>query len=1227
VPIAGEGKMTPKGNHRTARALLGAIVIGSLAIPPESLRACDSIPELHYVTDGHAAQLTGSTVAISGSVALVSATGDYDYGQNAGAVFAFRRTSQGWVQEQRLIPSQLGAFDRFGLGLAVDGDVAVVGAYGQGVAGTVWVFRYAGGEWVVEDSLVPPDGVSGDSFGVSVAVSGNVILVGAPGVDDRATDAGAAYLYRFDGRAWQQEAKIYAPDAAASDRFGGKVALDGNVAAVGSVLNDDLGDASGSIYVYRYGGSSWAYEALLLSENGVAQDRLGSALAVSGNIIAAGMERYDLLNTRTGAALVFAYDGSRWSQRATLLASDGQYGDQFGYSIDVSGSTIVVGAPGRDSAGMSDSGAAYAFSFNGSTWQETDLLLPQRSWLGDTFGTAVAIDGTTVVAGAPNDDDLGNNSGSFTVFDDICVETGCQTNADCDDGLFCNGTETCLSGACYAGTPPCSGSLCNESSDACVECLSNGDCDDGVYCNGAERCVSGSCQASSPPCGAGLCNESSDACVECLSNGDCDDGVYCNGAERCVSGSCQAGSPPCSGSLCNESSDACVECLSTSDCDDGNPCTTDSCIGNACQHGSVADCCLTHADCDDSDSCTDDRCYLNRCVHQEVCECRVNADCDDGAYCNGAERCIGNTCVAGTAPCSGILCDESSDACVECFTGADCGDGNPCTNDACIGGSCTHGAIANCCTSHSQCDDGDACTDDRCVLNRCQSQNVCECRSNADCNDGDVCTADACVSNACSYVPISNCCTANGDCDDGDACTDDVCVANRCQHVDVCECQFDAECDDADPCTNDICLNHACKHSAIAGCCTSHSQCNDGDACTEDRCVLNRCQNTDTCECRQDGDCDDGNVCTNDACVGNVCVFSAIEGCCNSAAECDDGDSCTLDLCVSAQCQHTQECECASYSDCDDGDSCTSDQCVGGVCQHTGSCSGCTSSAECNDNNPCTTDVCTAGVCGHEAVSGCCTTSSQCDDGDDCTTDTCVDHACVNVASCACRVSGDCDDGDPCTDDTCDAGVCLNAPNHVCEAFRPAIVTVTASFAELVGQIAVDWGEPVDGVEYLVYRCDNEDIGSCTARTGWMAGTSFVDEDVEPGKIYWYRVRGRNEYGESDYSLPTSGSALQAPDANAPNDPTGADPNNGDITAAEAGGTQNSEVTDGGDAGCTGSDCPSGPSPDANNHGSGGVSNPCGALGGSLAFMLIGLSMLRFSRPRRRRAGARTSQV
>ncbi|UCG33990.1 MAG: FG-GAP repeat protein, partial [Phycisphaerales bacterium] len=198
-------------------------------------------------------------------------------------------------------------------------------------------------------------------FGGSVAVSGDVAVIGARGDDDNGTNSGSAYVFRMVGSTWVQEQKLLADDGDALDYFGGSVAVSGDVALVGAHGDDDNGSHSGSAYVFLYNGSGWVQQQKLLANDGTSDDRFGASVAVSSQLAVIGAFWDDDNGHASGSAYVFRNIGSSWFQDQKLLADDGELGDQFGYAAAVSGAVAVIGAYLDDDNG-SQSGSAYVFA-------------------------------------------------------------------------------------------------------------------------------------------------------------------------------------------------------------------------------------------------------------------------------------------------------------------------------------------------------------------------------------------------------------------------------------------------------------------------------------------------------------------------------------------------------------------------------------------------------------------------------------------------------------------------------------------------------------------------------------------------------------------------------------------------------------------------------------------------------------------------------------------------
>ncbi len=279
---------------------------------------------------------------------------------------------------------------------------------------------------------------------------------------------------------------------------------------------------------------------------------------------------------------------------------------------------------------------------------------------------------------------------------------GCTSNADCSDGVYCNGAESCQAGRCVSGTTvgcgdsaACTFDLCDESIRACRHIADHSACPAGQMCAGAAGCG---------------------AAGTCATDADCDDHSMCNGAERCVAGLCVGSTPPA--------------------CDDGIACTSDVCTeARGCVHTPVDLSCGWGMRCGLSAGC------------EALPDCATNTDCDDNVFCNGAERCEDSRCYAGARPtvsddvaCTVDICEEATRTPVHVSDDSLCDVGQMCRGrDGCVGE----------CRVDSDCDDNSFCNGtETCVASQCVRG------ARQDCDDGDGFTADLCddAAAACSHI-------------------------------------------------------------------------------------------------------------------------------------------------------------------------------------------------------------------------------------------------------------------------------------------------------------------------------------------------------------------------------------------------------------------------------------------------------------------------------------------
>ena len=244
-----------------------------------------------------------------------------------------------------------------------------------------------------EDQILPIDGMPGDGFGNSVAIDGNVAIIGTAQIDE-IPRPGTAYIYRFDGAKWNPEAKLQPEDVGDSDSFGSVVSIHGDVAVVSSHLDDDLGDDSGSVYVFRFNGEDWIEDGHLLAPNGVAGDHFGAAVDIYGDYIAIGAPKESTVLDREGAFYLFHYSDQVWEFLQQFDSPDSTFRNQFGISLAIDDHHLAVGSL---QLGSGDSkGKVWTYMRTNDIWIPTGYLQPEDIYANARFGSSVDIDGNTM---------------------------------------------------------------------------------------------------------------------------------------------------------------------------------------------------------------------------------------------------------------------------------------------------------------------------------------------------------------------------------------------------------------------------------------------------------------------------------------------------------------------------------------------------------------------------------------------------------------------------------------------------------------------------------------------------------------------------------------------------------------------------------------------------------------------------------------------------------------
>ncbi len=336
-------------------------------------------------SDGAAHDNLGGSVAVSAGTMLVGAPshdGPGDFGR--GSVYAFEPAGRGWLQQAKLLADGGPSFQRFGVSMAFGGTTAVVGVESN----AVYVFvRQVDKTWIRQARLTAE--TSNSLFGNAVAISGDVILVGAPAETiGPGASQGAAHVYVRESGVWTRRQRLNANDPAAYVYFGGAVAIEGGTAVIGATRGS-------AAYVFKLEDGAWAQDGRLTAGQQPAPDEFGYSVAIGGGklLIGAPSGAVGANTSGQGFAHVIVSSGGEWIQQTRLDAGNGHSHMRFARSVALFGDTAVIGVPNF----LQGRGRVYVFRRAGGAWIREALLTSPDAESYDYFGTSVAISGETLL--------------------------------------------------------------------------------------------------------------------------------------------------------------------------------------------------------------------------------------------------------------------------------------------------------------------------------------------------------------------------------------------------------------------------------------------------------------------------------------------------------------------------------------------------------------------------------------------------------------------------------------------------------------------------------------------------------------------------------------------------------------------------------------------------------------------------------------------------------------
>lgn len=375
--------------------------------------------------DGQPRDEFGVSVGIHGNTAVVGSIYDDDMGGDAGSAYVFVEDNGVWTQQAKLVAKDGKPNDYYGISVAIHGDRILVGAV-QALNSTIRtgaVYAYERGldkKWTLVQKIVPPPGGEAeDYFGYAVALEGNVAVIGAPQRDDIAFDSGAAYVFRHDGTQWVQQAKLGPDVAGAFSFFGGSVALHGTTALIGQ-WDDGSGSDMGSVSAFKETAGTWVLQEELVASDRDLGDTFGFSVAIYNNKAFVGAPFRDGDCANSGAVYVYGRYNDDWCEEQIIIPDDKNASQAFGSSVAVWGDMAAIGSYWDEDNGEY-SGSAYAYRLLDGMWTQQFKYLPATPVIGQLFGISAAMDNDRVIIGANGDNTNGTDSGAafqFSVLQD-----------------------------------------------------------------------------------------------------------------------------------------------------------------------------------------------------------------------------------------------------------------------------------------------------------------------------------------------------------------------------------------------------------------------------------------------------------------------------------------------------------------------------------------------------------------------------------------------------------------------------------------------------------------------------------------------------------------------------------------------------------------------------------------------------------------------------------------
>ena len=381
---------------------------------------CQNYDQKIFPNDPNPGVFFGRFVELNNDNAFISAYQDFENGSSSGALYIYNKSGVSYQQVKKIFPDDGGVEEFFGYSMSSFDDWLITGAhhdsdFGASSGGAYVLLKSENKNWEFYQKLLPFDASEADEFGKTVDIYQDYIVSCSYLDDDSGTNSGSVYIYKWNGQSWEHNDKIHASDPEDYSQFGLALDLFKNQLIIGSPFKNSCGTNCGAAYIYERINGKWTETAKLVPDDLSEKDEFGITTKINNDYAFVSSIKDDDLGENSGSVYIYKKTNNKWNYLQKLTAFDGEAGDAFGIALEINDSLAIIGSYFDDDNGE-NSGSVYIYKNIDDDWQFIKKITPDDGDESDAFGSSISLNENNVLIGAYSDDDNGFFSGAAYLF-------------------------------------------------------------------------------------------------------------------------------------------------------------------------------------------------------------------------------------------------------------------------------------------------------------------------------------------------------------------------------------------------------------------------------------------------------------------------------------------------------------------------------------------------------------------------------------------------------------------------------------------------------------------------------------------------------------------------------------------------------------------------------------------------------------------------------------------